>query len=456
MFNLIKPRKHQVEANIFILSDKSAGLISGSGVARGLLLHGTGTGKTITVLMAYRFLCNRKNKNLKALIIAPAGLTEDVWKPEIEKFGFDNFTVYSYSKICHKKNKHLLNEDYDFVYADEIHNINNYKSVQGRYLCRNVQHIPYRFAGTGTAKPRSYMDYFNPLYFCYGSEFHYEHNYYTWGLKYGKMEGHDFKLLYRSQLIKDVSPLVHVAKLKDCVDIPELTEENVFLEMSKEQKHYYDTFNMDLTEYSNLIQLQKTNYKRQIISDQFIKKEYGIIDNKKVLTGNIIEKKIWNTKLNKLLEILKDVPFRPVIIWCFYRDIAKYIYDNIPYEKKVLWNGGTKKNMEAWNNGEVEYLITSQSSMGEGYNLQLSNFSIFWLVDWGLTAQKQAIHRIVRSGQTRKQLIINMIYKGTLDEKILKLVNYKFSSLDYDLDSFQEEVIKRFNHEKRKDYHRRK
>ena len=74
--------------------------------------------------------------------------------------------------------------------------------------------------------------------------------------------------------------------------------------------------------------------------------------------------------------------------------------------------------IDAWNAGELDYLIVHPDSAGEGLNLQAGGHTIIW---YGLTEKMGSYHqlnaRLHRPGQTDPVLVLHLIAHGTIEEK---------------------------------------
>ncbi len=78
---------------------------------------------------------------------------------------------------------------------------------------------------------------------------------------------------------------------------------------------------------------------------------------------------------------------------------------------------------------QVPVLLCTQSG-GEGRNIQFCNTLINFDVPWNPMAIEQRIGRIDRIGQQREVFVFNLVTRGTLEEKVLQLLEEKISMFE--------------------------
>jgi len=116
----LKLRPHQNKIINYLLSDKTDGL---------LLIHPTGSGKTLTAVAASQCFLDNFPKS-KIIFIGPSSLLSN-FKKELETYGVNDFSKYrlfSYQKFLQleEETKKLLCKD-NCLIIDEVHNLRNLK-----------------------------------------------------------------------------------------------------------------------------------------------------------------------------------------------------------------------------------------------------------------------------------------------------------------------------------------
>jgi superfamily II DNA/RNA helicase len=79
--------------------------------------------------------------------------------------------------------------------------------------------------------------------------------------------------------------------------------------------------------------------------------------------------------------------------------------------------------------GDVPLLLCTESG-GEGRNLQFCNTLINFDLPWNPMAIEQRIGRIHRIGQTRDVFIFNLALRGTLEERVLSILDEKINMFE--------------------------
>jgi SNF2 family DNA or RNA helicase len=138
----------------------------------------------------------------------------------------------------------------------------------------------------------------------------------------------------------------------------------------------------------------------------------------------------------KLLDVLKK-PLRSSessIIWTSFNETSKYLHNllsaSFPNTSVYLVNG--KIPLKARNN-IIDKFVNSQKSLlvatigtcKEGLNLQNASTAVFYDSSYRLDDFLQAQDRIHRINQKRECKIVKLVYKDTIEEWILELIDTK-------------------------------
>ena len=143
-----------------------------------------------------------------------------------------------------------------------------------------------------------------------------------------------------------------------------------------------------------------------------------------------------DSKLNKLLDICDDNQDERLIIFCEFRKTAKYLENVISKERPVyLISGDTKYTdrgplLDDFRRSEKSILILT-SVGSEGLDLQFCSIIVNYDLHWNPMRLEQRIGRIDRVGQKAKEIEIhNFIVTGSVDEKVLSILNKKLKLVD--------------------------
>ncbi len=127
----------------------------------------------------------------------------------------------------------------------------------------------------------------------------------------------------------------------------------------------------------------------------------------------------WS-KVVAFKRLVRSEEYRPALVvynYVFERDAIRTALQDTPYNSKYA-EIDDEGAIDAWNAGELDYLIVHPDSAGEGLNLQSGGHTIIW---YGITEKMGSYHqlnaRLHRPGQTDPVLVLHLIAHGTIEEK---------------------------------------
>jgi SNF2 family DNA or RNA helicase len=147
------------------------------------------------------------------------------------------------------------------------------------------------------------------------------------------------------------------------------------------------------------------------------------------------EVEIKNNRLDELLNILSEVQGK-TIIWANYRHDIKRIlntlHDTVGVDAVASYYGDTpdeerQKIITEFQdpNSSLQYLVSNVQTGGYGITLTEASNVIYYSNNYDLEKRLQSEDRAHRIGQTNKVTYIDLVAKGTVDEKIVKALRNK-------------------------------
>jgi SNF2 family DNA or RNA helicase len=131
-----------------------------------------------------------------------------------------------------------------------------------------------------------------------------------------------------------------------------------------------------------------------------------------------------------LLDLLRRNPSEKKLVFVHYRDTLDHLANLFQQEGLAFARfegslSGPEKDaaIERFRD-EVPVLLCTESG-GEGRNIQFCSTLINFDVPWNPMAIEQRIGRIDRIGQQREVFVFNLVARGTLEERILHLLEEK-------------------------------
>lgn len=403
----------------------------------GLLLD-MGLGKTLTTLAAIDEIENIFCEGNKILIIAPKKVADETWSAEIEKWGFD----FTYSKVLGTTKKrvealekeadiYIINREnvvwlvehykskwpFTFVIIDELSSFKSSKSKRFRAL-RKVRPKIKRFVGlTGTPAPNSLIDLWPQIYLMDGgkrleiSQTKFKDRYfrpdkqngpivYSWALRPNAEE----------EIYQKIDDICISMKAKDFLNLPPRTDNIVTIKLS--DMRAYKQFEKDLV--LELEDQEVTASNSAVLANKLLQMANGAIydDEKNVIS-------IHDDKLEALEDIVEDSQGQPILVFYQYKHDLERLKKKFPQAEELT-------TVDKWNSGKIPMLLCHPQSAGHGLNLQKGGHIIVWFgLTWSLEYYQQANARLDRQGQTEPVIIHHLVAEGTVDEKVLSILQGK-------------------------------
>ena len=407
----------------------------------GILADDMGLGKTLQAISLISEI-QLENEDLLGIIIVPTSLLHN-WKEEFYKFSdikpiLVEGNAETRKELVKKTEKGILittyqtfrndvknykDKKFDVMILDEAQNIKNVSSLVKKATSKLESTV--NFALTGTPIENSIMELWSIFDFILPG---YLDNITKFRKKYkNSLNNPDSKKIFNLKNI--VSPFI-LRRTKDEVltELPEKVENNMIVELSKEQKKLYMAYvkrakkelrEFDKEENNNLKVLAILTKLRQICnSPQLFDENY---------TGKV-------AKIELLKELMPDILSNGhrILIFSQFLGTLEEIKEELEKEKVEYFyiNGSvkSKERMEIskkFNSGEGQVVLISLKAGGTGLNLIGADVVIHYDPWWNFAVENQASDRAHRIGQKKSVQVIKLITEGTIEEKIIKIQENK-------------------------------
>ena len=156
-----------------------------------------------------------------------------------------------------------------------------------------------------------------------------------------------------------------------------------------------------------------TNKCRQIASG-------GLYYEDRTRTGKRRWEDLHDLKTEAVVDLLEELEGQPTLVAYNYdHDLArlrKALGKDVPY----IGGGVSPKQSvvleEAWNNGDLPYLLVNPASVAHGLNLQGAGRAVVWhTLTWNWEEYDQLVRRIWRQGQTQRVFVYHIVARDTVD-----------------------------------------
>ena len=394
-----------------------------------------------------------KNPDHRWLVICPLILIENAWLPDAAHFFpelkivnlHDRTKANRLKKFQQDANLYVINIE-SFVnyrkyidklnihgcFVDESSAMKSSRSKFGKEAVDFSQTLERWYLLSGTPAPNGEWEYYRQLqsvdYYGVHQSWTQFKNYFFDNISYNpqfeKLQVKPDKKDELLQLIRKYS--VYVDK-EDVLNTPGRDFITVDITMPKELTKQYNQLKrelyLELVENDVLITAPSAGAKRNKLNQ--------------VTSGFIIDTKSQETYLlsdyrfKTLSKLLHNIGDEQVIIWCNYHkefeviqdmlgDKCACVYGKISIEDK-------NKNIKAFKEGKVQYLVANPASADKGLTLTNTRFAIYFSMNDSLELFEQSVDRIYGdiSKQAHRCTYYILQAKGTIDEVIYRSIRNK-------------------------------
>lgn len=427
---------------------------------RVLLADEVGLGKTIEAGMVLKEYLLRGMAE-RILILTPATLVGQWQEEMLTKFDVEFATTYDSaarsdslafwsqprviaSIATARRPEHqqaLAQQNYDLVIVDEAHHLKNRATANWKLV--NALNKRFLLLLSATPVQNSLIELYNLLTLLkpgiFKTEKEFRASYMTNGKPRVPANRDTMRDLMRDVMIRNTRSLVEVK-------LPPRHATTLRLEPTKEEAVCY-------AELSRLVQeAHKSATTQQRLSLRHLLSAAGSTAATAALAiGRYADKRkvseAWrelqeryealhlNSKEQALLDVLHRNPDEKKMVFVHHRETllrlqtlaAENGLDCVLFEGRMT--GPEKDRAIEYFRGEVPLLLCTESG-GEGRNLQFCNTLINFDLPWNPMAIEQRIGRIHRIGQTRDVFIFNLALRGTLEERVLNILDEKINMFE--------------------------
>jgi SNF2 family DNA or RNA helicase len=416
---------------------------------RVLLADDMGLGKTIQTIAAIE-LFHRYFHVDKVLIVCPTSLKYQ-WNSEIQKFtgksstiveglihtrkklyaDTDMIKIISYG-ACRNDLEFIQNWNPELVILDEAQRIKNWKTQ----TAQAVKKIKSEYAIVLTGTPlenrideiHSIVEYIDR--YRLGALFRFLDQHQVTD-ENGKLTG------YRNlrNINKSLDGILIRRTKKEIADqLPNRVDKNFFVEMTEEQmtdhNSYYDLVSQLVNKWIRIGHLTDEERQKLLINLNCMRM---VCDSTYILNPNTNHgHKI--KEITGIIEELTENPENKVVIFSQWKRMFELLIKELQ-KRKILYeylNGDLPASqrkiiIEKFQEDPDVKIFLSTDAGGVGVNLQSANILINIDLPWNPAVLEQRIGRIYRLGQKKHINVFNFISKGTIEHRILYLLDFKKS-----------------------------
>lgn len=433
---IYKPHGYQQTAKQKILDTPRVGLFFDMGL-----------GKTVITLTAIQEMLD-DFEITKVLVIAPLKVAEDTWSKECVKW--EHLKDLRISKVLGSPNQrrralaidadiYITNREnvkwlvdelsnigngwfFDMVVIDELSSFKSPKAIRFKALKKQITKSSRVVGLTGTPAPNGLMDLWAQVYLLDSGErlgktvTGYRERYFDPGQRNATTVFNYVPKPEAEKAIMDkIDDICVSMKAEDWLDMPERIDNVRGIVLNQKQMKQYEDFERDC--YLQFLGGEITAASRAALTNKLLQFAGGAMYAED--GGYCI---FHDEKLNALEEIIEAAQGNPVL--CFYN--YRHELERIQAKFKNAVKLKNTDDIDAWNDGKIDLLITHPASAGYGLNLQAGGNIIVWYgLTWSLELYQQANARLHRQGQRKSVVINHLIAKNTVDERVLMALQGK-------------------------------
>lgn len=436
------PHKYQTYATEFILTHPISAILLSMGL-----------GKSVITLTAIFDLCLDSFLVRNVLIIAPLRVCSGVWPAEIHKW--DHLKGLTYSLVVgteaerraalrQSASVHIINRenvqwliqesglpfDYDMVVIDELSSFKSHQSKRFKSLMK-VRPLVKRIVGlTGTPSSNGLMDLWAEFRLLdMGHRLgrfitHYRDEFFQPDKRNGQIIfSYKLKPGAEQRIYDRISDITISMRATDHLNMPALISSECMVSLSREERKRYEDMKRDL-----VLQLpdgEVTAANAAALTGKLCQMANGAIYTDE---GGTIS--LHDQKLDALEDLIEAACGKPMLVaYWFKHDLAR-ITKRLEMLRIPFSRLDSADSIRRWNAGELPVALIHPASAGHGLNLQAGGSCLVWFgLTWSLELYQQTNARLWRQGQNAPTVVVqHIVAKGTIDERILKVLSSKDST----------------------------
>lgn len=437
------PHDYQARCTAAIISQPSVGLFLDMGL-----------GKSIITLSAVSELLAAGTVR-RVLVIAPLKVAESTWSREAAKWSHTkhlrvSLILGSAAKrlqaaqadadvyVINRENTQWLVKQFikswrwDMLVVDESTSFKSPSSQRFKSLKKVRTKFKRIVLLTGTPVPNGYMDLWSQVFLLDGGQrllssfFWFLKTYFYNITSHLSFPTYELRPEAAAQIESRIADICISLKAADYLSLPELIINDIPVSLSsKAMRVYYeleDEYFAQVGEFGveAMTAAAASNKLKQTCNG-------SVYDGE----GNVAV--VHSDKQAALAEVIEGLGGQHALIFYSYRHDIPHIVQAIKSANKDarISTEVTPTTQDAWNAGEIDYLIAHPASTAFGLNLQQGGNNIIWYgLPWDLELYLQANARLHRQGQTRPVVVHRLIASGTVEEAVALSLAEKTNTAD--------------------------
>lgn len=423
-------------------------------------------GKTVTTLTAVKDLKYNRFQVRKVLVIAPKKVAEGTWTKEKDKWDHTKMlrvspVLGSLAKRIRALNTpadiYIINREnvvwlvdyyrnawpFDMVVVDESSSFKSHTAKRFKALASMGGHIDRLVELTGTPSPNGLKDLWSQVFLLDGGE--------RLGRKYTQFRERYFdpgdrgnNVIYNykakpgseSSILEKISDICISMKAEDYLQLPDVIYHQIPVELdSKSAKAYYDL------ERKMVLALPEAEEEISVTSAAALSNKLLQLANGAIYDEDHNVHEIHSCKIEAFMELIESLQGKPALVFYNYQHDRDRLLAALKGSGLRVKELKTTQDEDAWNNHEIDILLTHPASSAYGLNLQQGGNHVVWFgLNWNYELYTQANKRLHRQGQTEKVIIHHLVCSGTRDEDVMQALERKDDVQNWVMESLKARI----------------
>ena len=324
-----------------------------------------------------------------------------------------------------------------YMGVDESTFIKNHSSNRTKSVWKLGQLAEYRRIATGSPVTRSPIDLYAQFHFL-GSGLLGPAAYHPFRARYAILQQKDFggrrvlvEVGYQNldQLTENLKHHSYRVTKDECLDLPPKVYTTRNVDLTIEQIRMYD----EMKRNAQIMLTEGDSVSATAVIVQILRLHQIVCGHLNTDDGEKIT--VPSNRVTALRDVVSEVNGK-VIIWARYRfdieQIVRCLRHDYGENSVAEFHGGNTKTRQNdadrfLNDPECRFMVSNQQSGGYGNTWVVANTVIYYSNDYDLEKRLQSEDRAHRSGQTKSVTYVDLVAKGTVDEKILDALKRKIN-----------------------------
>ena len=424
---------------------------------RAFCFNEQGTGKTASAIWAADFLM-KQGKIKRALIICPLSIMDSAWRTDL--FSFAMHRTVDIAHGAKKKRQEIINSDtefviinydgveivkddianggFDLIVVDEATHYKNAQSKRWKVLASIMNGNTWLWMMTGTPAAQSPVDAYGlaklvnpkevPRFFgAFRELVMHKVTQFKWAPKPNATE-----IVYNC-----LQPAIRFTK-EQCLDLPEMTYVKREVELTAQQKKYYEILRKQMMTTAGGEQITAAN--AAVNMNKLLQISCGAVYSD---TGETVEFDVKNRY--KVLREVIDESSQKVLIFVPFKHVIGILREKLDKEGITtdVINGDVSANKRTaifkqfQETDDPRVLIIQPQAAAHGVTLTAANTIVWWGPTSSLETYAQANARVHRSGQKHPSTVVQL-QGSPVEKRLYKMLDERINVHTKMIDLYQD------------------